>query len=138
MRFVNGKYIELTPEEIAAMEAEREAAERDYWLTVDYGEAINQRIRERYTESQEFALLRQASEKPEEYAEYYAYCEECKAFVKGTKDLNYTDGYRTIPEQVTVPFAKGECGWWRGAVWESLYDNNTWNPEQFAAGWAKT
>lgn len=44
-----------------------------------------QKIRERYTESQEFAILRQQNEKPDEYAEYYAYCEECKAFVKRMK-----------------------------------------------------
>jgi hypothetical protein len=56
------------------------------------------------------------------------------------EDINYTNGCRTIPEVITVTtvFAKGERGWWRGAVYESLYDNNVWNPEQFAAGWAKT
>lgn len=48
----------------------------------NYGEAINAKIRERYTESQEFAILRQKDEKPEEYAEYYAYCEKCKNAVK--------------------------------------------------------
>ena len=85
--YKNGiKYKELvSPEEISAMEAEREATERDYWLTVDYCEAVHQKIRERYTESQEFAILRQQKEKPDEYAEYYAYCEECKAFVKRMK-----------------------------------------------------
>lgn len=84
-KLVNGKYIELTPSELAAMQAEQEAAERNYWLSVDYGDAINQKIRERYSESQEFAILRQKDDKPEEYAEYYAYCEECKAYVKQMK-----------------------------------------------------
>lgn len=84
-KYVNGKYIELTPSELAAMQAEQEVAERNYWLSVDYGDAINTRIRERYSESQEFAILRQKDEKPEEYAEYYAYCEECKAYVKQIK-----------------------------------------------------
>ncbi len=85
-KILNGKKVEMTPEEIAALQAEQEAAERDYWLTIDYGEAINQKIRERYTDSQEFSILRQRDEKPEEYAEYYAYCEECKAYVKGMKE----------------------------------------------------
>lgn len=55
------------------------------------------------------------------------------------EDLNYVNGYRVIPETITVTtaFAKGEQGWWKDAVWESLQDNNVWNPEQFAAGWKK-
>lgn len=84
-RYINGKYIELTPEEIAAMQAEAERAEAEYWANIPYDEAVNAKIRERYTESQEFAILRQRDEKPTEYAEYYAYCEECKAFVKAKK-----------------------------------------------------
>ena len=53
------------------------------------------------------------------------------------EDLNYVNGIREIPEVITVTtmFYKGEKGWWKGAVWESLQDNNVWNPEQFAAGW---
>ena len=55
------------------------------------------------------------------------------------EDLNYVNGYREIPEVITVTtaFAKGELGWWKGIVYESLQDNNVWNPEQFAAGWRK-
>lgn len=83
---VNGKFIEMTAEEIAAMEAERETAEREYWQNILYDDAVNNKIRERYTESQEFAILRQRDEKPEEYEAYYAYCEECKAFVKDQKN----------------------------------------------------
>lgn len=85
----NGKYvdIEVSPEEIVAMQAETEQAEQEYWQTVPYDEAVNAKIRERYTESQEFAILRQRDEKPEEYSAYYAYCEECKAFVKGKKGI---------------------------------------------------
>jgi beta-galactosidase GanA len=86
-KYVNGQYIEMTVEEIAAMQAEAERAEREYWQTVPYDEAVNAKIRERYTESQEFAILRQSNAKPAEYAEYYAYCEECKAFVKGKKNI---------------------------------------------------
>lgn len=53
--------------------------------------------------------------------------------------IDYTNGYRTIPEIITagLAFAKGELGWWKDAAWESLYDNNVWTPEQFAAGWKK-
>lgn len=69
---------EATPEELTQMEAQ----ERSYWHSISYDEAVNAKIREKYTDSQEFAILRQKDEKPEEYATYYAYCEECKAYVK--------------------------------------------------------
>lgn len=77
----NGVYRDLTQEEIT----EQKRAEKEYWQSVPYDDAVNAKIRERYTESQEFAILRQKDEKPEEYATYYAYCENCKAFVKAKK-----------------------------------------------------
>lgn len=43
-----------------------------------YESEVNALIREKYTLSQELSVLRQRDEKPEEYAEYYAYCEQCK------------------------------------------------------------
>ena len=88
MRIFDGKvYREMTPEELAEMQSQEEQAEREYWLTVDDGEAINREIRKRYTESQEFAILRQKDEKPTEYAEYYSYCEQCKEYVKQKKSI---------------------------------------------------
>ena len=53
--------------------------------------------------------------------------------------LDYINGYRVIPETITVTtaFSKGERGVWKDAVYESLQDANVWNPEQFAAGWKK-
>ena len=84
-KYVNGKYIEMTPEEIAEMQAEAERAEAEYWANIDYDEAVNAKIRERYTESQEFAILRQKDRKQEEYEAYDNYCEDCKAFVKAKK-----------------------------------------------------
>ena len=83
----NGTYRELTPEEISAMEAERIRAEQEYWGNVPYEEAVNTEIRKKYSESQEFAILRQKDDKPEEYEAYYAYCEDCKAFVKNKKAI---------------------------------------------------
>lgn len=55
-------------------------------------------------------------------------------------DINYTNGYRTIPEAITanLAFSKGEKGWWKDAAYESIFDGaNVWNPEQFPAGWKK-
>lgn len=80
--YENGTYREMTPEEIAAVETQAAEQERKYWTTIDYDSAVDAEIRKRYSVSQEFAILRQRDEKPEEYAAYFAYCEECKAYVK--------------------------------------------------------
>ena len=86
-KYINKKYIEMTPEEIANRKAQAEKDEREYWLNIPYDDAVNAEIRKRYSESQEFAILRQQNEKPQEFAEYYAYCEECKAYVKERKGV---------------------------------------------------
>lgn len=87
-KYINGQYIEMTEEEIAAMLEAAEKSEAEYWANVDYGDAVNNEIRKKYSESQEFALLRQKDIKAEEYDAYYAYCEECKELVK-TKKAQY-------------------------------------------------
>lgn len=75
-------YREMTPEEIADISKEQSKFEREYWQSIDYDEAVNNEIRKRYSASEEFAILRQRDSKQEEYSAYYAYCEECKAYVK--------------------------------------------------------
>ena len=86
MRIFDGTiYRDMTPEEVAEMKAQAQSAEREYWASIPYDDAVNAEIRKEYSESQEFALLRQKDEKPEEYGQYYAYCEQCKAFVKSKK-----------------------------------------------------
>ena len=53
--------------------------------------------------------------------------------------LNYKDGYRTIPEVITVgtAFSKGELGWWNDELYESLVDSNVYTPDQYAPNWSK-
>lgn len=51
-------------------------------LQEQYENYVNTLIREKYTLSQELAILRQRDTKPEEYAVYNEYCEECKAQAK--------------------------------------------------------
>lgn len=48
-----------------------------------YGEIVDALIRQKYSVSAELAILRQRNEKPEEFAEYYQYCEECKRKARG-------------------------------------------------------
>lgn len=47
-----------------------------------YGERVNALIRERYTLSEELAILRQRDTKPDEFTQYNTYCEECKTKAK--------------------------------------------------------
>lgn len=53
--------------------------------------------------------------------------------------LNFKDGYRYIPETITVSlaFSKGERGWWTdGKLYESIYEGqNVWTPAAYPAGW---
>lgn len=51
-------------------------------VQAEYENAVNAKIRERYTLSQELSILRQRDSKPEEYNAYNAYCEACKAEAK--------------------------------------------------------
>jgi hypothetical protein len=81
---------ELTPSELAEMEAQQQKAEAEYWQSISYEDAVNAEIRKQYTESAEFAILRQKDEKPNEYAEYYTYCEQCKTFVKAQQSKYHT------------------------------------------------
>lgn len=48
----------------------------------DYNDRVNDLIRERYSLSEELAILRQRDTKPEEFATYNAFAEECKAKVR--------------------------------------------------------
>ena len=53
--------------------------------------------------------------------------------------LNYKDGYRIIPEVITVgtAFSKDELGWWNDELYESLVDSNVYTPDQYAQNWSK-
>lgn len=50
--------------------------------TPSYEERVQTLIRERYTVADELALLRQRDTKPEEFAAYFEYAEQCKAKAK--------------------------------------------------------
>ena len=52
-------------------------------------------------------------------------------------DIEYKEGYRIIPEVLTVTtaFAKGECGWWNGVLYRSLMDANVYTPAAYPQGW---
>lgn len=47
-----------------------------------YGQTVDRLVREKYSLWDELAILRQRDEKPEEWAAYNAYAEECKQKAK--------------------------------------------------------
>lgn len=51
-------------------------------IVQDYETLVEKYIREKYTVSNELAILRQKDDKPEEFKEYHDYAESCKARAK--------------------------------------------------------
>lgn len=56
--------------------------EADFEPEKSYSHRVEALIRERYTVSDELAILRQRDSKPAEYSEYFAFCEDCKRRAK--------------------------------------------------------
>jgi hypothetical protein len=61
---------------------ERRLAERNGVLDQMYSDRVVTLIRERYSLHDELSLQRQREKKPDEWAAYDNYCEECKAAAK--------------------------------------------------------
>ena len=56
-------------------------------IVLTYEQLVRQRIRERYSVDDELAILRQRDTKPDEFAAYYEYAEQCKAQAKKQMQL---------------------------------------------------
>ena len=54
-------------------------------------------------------------------------------------DTPYKDGYRIIPETITVTtaFAKDECGWWGDVLYRSRVAANVYTPAQYPDNWER-
>lgn len=55
------------------------------------------------------------------------------------EEIQYKNGIRIIPEIITVglAFFKGELGLWKGEVYISELESNTYTPDQYPLGWTK-
>ena len=49
---------------------------------ISYSALVSRMIRRKYSINDELAILRQRDSKPDEFAEYNTYCEQCKAKAK--------------------------------------------------------
>lgn len=70
----------------AFVERDKTAELAEIKVKIKYPQLVENKIRTRYSVSAELAILRQREVKPEEFAEYNAFCELCKAEAK--KALN--------------------------------------------------
>lgn len=52
-------------------------------------------------------------------------------------DLDYKDGFRIIPETITVTtaFSEGECGWWGDTLYRSVVNGNVYTPAVYPDNW---
>ena len=64
--------------------------------TIDYPQLVEKKIRTRYSVSAELAILRQRNSKPEEFAEYNAFCELCKSEAKNALNMGVQNYASTI------------------------------------------
>lgn len=76
----------------ADVTAAKEAKQREE----AYEAEVERRIRTRYSVSAELAILRQRDSKPEEFAEYNAFAEECKAEAKAVISTQNDNGDENI------------------------------------------
>ena len=72
----------------ALVERDKSAELAEIKTTIDYPQLVESKIRTKYSVSAELAILRQRDTKPEEFAEYNAFCEQCKAEAKTELGIN--------------------------------------------------
>ena len=64
--------------------------------TLGYPQLVEKKIRTKYSVSAELAILRQRNSKPEEFAEYNAFCELCKSEAKSELNIGAQNYASTI------------------------------------------
>ena len=71
----------------ALVERDKSAELAEIKTTIDYPQLVENKIRTKYSVSAELAILRQRETKPEEFAEYNAFCEASKAAAKAELNI---------------------------------------------------
>lgn len=162
-KYVNGKYIELTPEEITSMQKEARSAElqektrplteseisRMFLMqninTVITDDATASRAVEFHPEMKYDGSLIPAKTR----INWKGKLKRSAVDIWDTEqnnpdnaptlweDLLYRDGFRIIPEVITVTlaFAEGECGWWEDKLYRSKVGGNVYTPAVYPGNW---
>lgn len=91
MKMVNGKMVEMTAEEIAEMNENRQRAEREYWANISYEEAVSTEFRKLYSQDRVEAIVNNYLSDMtnpifvQEMQEMQDYRAQCKSYVKSKK-----------------------------------------------------
>lgn len=72
LKLINGEYLPVTVE----------TPDEEFKDTRSYSEKVVSLIREKYSLDEELAIQRQRDGKPQEFSEYFEYCEACKQKAK--------------------------------------------------------
>lgn len=72
LKLINGEYLPVTVE----------TPNEEIKDTRSYSEKVVSLIREKYSLDEELAIQRQRDTKPDEFQEYFEYCEFCKKQIK--------------------------------------------------------
>ena len=163
MKYIDGKYVELTPEELAQMQTEQrkwELAEKSRPLTEAEVSRlfIVQNIQTIITD--DATASRAVEFHPEMRYDgkliphgtrinWHGKLKRASVDVWDTEannpdnaptlweDIRYKDGFRIIPETITatLAFSKDECGWWNDKLYQSKVDGNVYNPDVYPGNW---
>ena len=80
----------------ALVERDKSAELAEIKTTIEYPQLVENKIRTKYSVSAELAILRQRNSKPEEFAEYNAFCELCKSEAKNELNIGVQNYASTI------------------------------------------
>lgn len=162
-KFVNGEYLELTPEEITAMQKEAvraELSEKSRPLTADEvnrlfimqninivitDDATASRAVEFHPELKGNGALISAGTRINWNGQLKRAAADLWDTAENNPDnapdlwenLEYRNGFRVIPDVITVgkAFAEGEVGYWGDVLYRSKVNANVYTPEQYAGNW---
>ena len=80
----------------ALVERDKSAELARIKMIIDYPQLVENKIRKKYSVSAELAILRQRNSKPEEFAEYNAFCELCKTEAKNELNIGVQNYASTV------------------------------------------
>lgn len=162
-KWVNGKIVEMTPEEITQLEKDSARAER-----MEKSRPLSADEVSRLFIARNINTVITDDETASRAVEFHPVLKEDGSLVSaGTRinwkgqlkraavdlwdtaennpdnapalweNISYRDGFRVIPETITAgtAFSAGEYGWWGEILYQSTIDNNVWTPEAYPTGW---
>lgn len=162
-KYIHGKYVDMTAEEIAAMQSEKAAWEaiqatrpltteevtrlmiRQQVNSLDINDATASRMVDYFPELTGDGSMVRAGTRINWHGTLTQAAVDLWDLPSNTPDaapnlwadIPYRSGYRIIPETITVTtaFSDGEYGWWGDTLYRSKVNSNVYTPEQYPDNW---